>query len=58
MEGAALHFIGNLEDIRYLQLRALSNYIGERDKKKWLLKEAINELNKELERLLNKLEVI
>lgn len=55
MEGAALHYIGLLEKIPFLQIRSLSNFIGERDKAKWKMKEAIAALNRELQRLLSKL---
>lgn len=48
MEGAALHYVCLLEKIPFLQLRSVSNYIGERDKKKWNIKESITNLNKEL----------
>lgn len=48
MEGAALHYIALLEKIPFLQIRSISNYIGERDKKKWKVKEAIINLNKEI----------
>jgi futalosine hydrolase len=48
MEGAALHFIGLMEDIPFLQLRAISNTVGERDKNNWNMKEAIMNLNREL----------
>lgn len=47
MEGAALHYVGNLFNIYYLQLRAASNYIGERDKTKWKMELAIKNLHKE-----------
>lgn len=55
MEGAALHFVGLMEDIPFLQLRSFSNYVGERDKKKWQLNEAIKNLNTALQELLQKL---
>ena len=55
MEGAALHYIGLLEEIPFLQVRALSNYVGERDKSKWVLDKAIEILNLELQRQLIKL---
>lgn len=55
MEGAALHYVGLMESIPFLQIRSVSNYIGERDKSKWLLQKAIMNLNQELERLLKKL---
>lgn len=51
MEGAALHYAGLMENIPFMQIRALSNYIGERDKTKWHLHEAISNLNYELQRL-------
>jgi futalosine hydrolase len=55
MEGAALHYVGLMENIPFLQLRSLSNFAGERDKNKWLMKEAIVNLNTELQRMIFKL---
>jgi futalosine hydrolase len=55
MEGAALHFVALMEKIPFLQIRSLSNFIGERDKGKWKMKEAIVQLNRELQRILTKL---
>jgi len=55
MEGAALHYVGLLEAIPFLQIRAFSNYIGERDKSKWALDGAVEILNLELQRQLAKL---
>lgn len=55
MEGAALHYVGLMENIPFLQLRSLSNFVGERDKAKWKMKEAIVRLNTELQRLLKSL---
>jgi futalosine hydrolase len=52
MEGAALHFVCLQENIPFLQLRSISNYVGERNKAKWEMKEAIENLNKELQRVL------
>ncbi len=52
MEGAALHYTAILEDIPFMQIRSISNYVGERDKKKWDLKNAVINLNKELLHLL------
>ena len=48
MEGAALHYVCNDLNIPYLQIRGLSNYIGERDKSKWLIKEAVENANRVL----------
>ena len=45
MEGAACHYVGLMEDIPFLQVRAFSNYLGERNKTKWKLKESIENLN-------------
>ena len=52
MEGAALHYVGLVEKISFLQIRSLSNYIGERDKSKWEIKKSITNLNREIQRLL------
>ncbi len=46
--GAALTCVCLMEKIPFLQLRAVSNYIGERNKKKWKMKDAIMKLNKAL----------
>lgn len=45
MEGAAFHYVCLQEKIPFLQLRAISNYVGERNKGNWNLKEAIKNLN-------------
>jgi futalosine hydrolase len=55
MEGAALHYVGLMENIPFLQMRSLSNFVGERDKSKWHIKEAIENLNKELIQIISKL---
>jgi len=54
MEGAALHFVALQERIRFLQMRSLSNFVGERDKTKWVMDIAIANLNTELMRILVK----
>ena len=54
MEGAALHYVCLMEKIPFIQLRAVSNYIAERNKKNWNMKESIINLNKEIIKLLNK----
>jgi futalosine hydrolase len=53
MEGAAFHYIALMEKIPYIQLRAVSNMVGERDKSKWKMKEAINALNEQLITMVN-----
>lgn len=55
MEGAALHFSALQENIPFLQLRAISNYIGERNKKKWEMKLAITHLNKVLQAVVEEM---
>ena len=55
MEGAALHFVALQEKIPFLQMRSLSNFVGERDKSKWVMDIAIANLNIELNRILTKL---
>lgn len=55
MEGAALHLVCIKEHIPFVQIRSISNYAGERDKKKWQLKEAVDNLNKNLIRLIESL---
>jgi len=53
MEGAALHYVCLQEKIPFLQIRSISNYVGERDKTKWKIKEAIENLNTELHIMIN-----
>jgi futalosine hydrolase len=55
MEGAALHYVCLMEKIPFVQIRAVSNYVGERNKKKWKINESIINLNNELSSLLHKL---
>lgn len=55
LEGAALHYVCLMEKIQFLQIRSVSNYIGERNRKNWNMKDSIHNLNKELIRLLESL---
>jgi futalosine hydrolase len=55
MEGAALHYVALDQNLRFLQMRSLSNFVGERDKSKWVMGTAIANLNIELQRILLKL---
>jgi futalosine hydrolase len=52
MEGAALHYCCLMVSVPFLQLRAISNYVGERDKSNWKMKEAIQALNQTLNELV------
>ena len=55
MEGAAFHYVCLQQKINFLQLRCISNRVGERDKSKWKIKEAIENLNKELIKIIDNL---
>lgn len=54
MEGAALHYVSLMEGIPFLQLRAVSNFVGERNKKKWNIGDAVKNLNHFLSDMLIK----
>lgn len=45
MEGAAFHYVCLQQDVSFVQCRAVSNFVGERNKDKWKLHEAIKNLN-------------
>ncbi len=45
MEGAALHYVGLQMQVPFIQIRAISNYVGERDKAKWRFNEAFENLS-------------
>ncbi|MFT3981924.1 MAG: futalosine hydrolase [Ferruginibacter sp.] len=51
MEGAAFHYVCLSEKIPFVQLRAISNVVGVRDKSQWRIKESVASLNKELIRI-------
>lgn len=55
MEGAALHYVCREFNIPFIQLRAISNYVGERDKSNWKIQEAIENLNQTILRFIDKL---
>lgn len=55
MEGAAIFYICLLENIPFVQIRSISNYVEERNKENWDLPLAINNLNEVLIELLNSL---
>jgi futalosine hydrolase len=46
MEGAAFHYVCLQENIPFAQVRAISNYVEARNKSKWMMKDAIINLNK------------
>jgi len=53
MEGAALHYVCLMENVPFVQIRSISNYIGERNKKKWDMMDSIMNLNDSLMRIIN-----
>ncbi len=53
MEGAALHYVCLMHQISFLQLRSISNVVGEREKSKWQIITAIKNLNEALPKILN-----
>lgn len=56
LEGAAFHYVCLMQVIPFLQVRTVSNYVGERDKKNWETEKAILHLNKKLHDLVGNLE--
>ena len=54
MEGAALHYVCLKNCIPFIQIRAISNIVGERNKKAWKLKESITNLNDYLREYLTR----
>jgi futalosine hydrolase len=48
MEGAAFHYACLLEKIPFFQLRSISNYVEVRDKSRWKIPLAIQQLNETL----------
>lgn len=55
MEGAAFHYAARKWDLPFLQVRAFSNYVGERDKSRWQLRDSIGALNERLHLLIPQL---
>ena len=55
MEGAAFRYICLLEKIPFIQFRSVANYVTERDKNKWMLKDAVQNLNDKLITIIQQL---
>ncbi|HEX6193220.1 MAG TPA: futalosine hydrolase [Chitinophagaceae bacterium] len=55
MEGAAFHYVCLQENIPFLQVRTISNYVGERDKSRWQMKLAIQNLGNSLQQIISNL---
>lgn len=57
MEGSALHYVCLREQIPFVQLRSISNYVGDRNKRNWRIKDSISTLNKALIGLLESMDI-
>lgn len=55
MEGAAFHYVCLNDHVPFLQIRAISNYVGERNKEKWDITKAIENLNQTIVKVLRSL---
>lgn len=55
MEGAALHYVCLQMNVPFAQVRAISNYVEPRDKSKWQMGKAIENLNHWLTEFVNTL---
>lgn len=55
MEGAAFFYACNMEKVKSLQLRAVSNYVEKRDRSKWEIALAVKNLNETLSSILSSL---
>jgi futalosine hydrolase len=55
MEGAAFHYVCLQHKINFLQVRSLSNVVGERDKSRWVIDSSIRNLNSELIKIIDNL---
>lgn len=55
MEGAALHYCCLQTFTPFIQIRAVSNYVGERDKSKWNFEEAFKNLTATILKYMNEL---
>ncbi len=55
MEGAAFFYVCLQERLPFIQIRAISNYVGEQDKANWNIELAVNNLNNVIVSLLAEL---
>jgi futalosine hydrolase len=56
MEGAAFFYACKMQHIKFVEIRAISNYVEKRNKENWDLDSSIKSLNNYLIDLLNRLE--
>ncbi|MFA5713555.1 MAG: futalosine hydrolase [Bacteroidales bacterium] len=52
MEGAAFFYVSTLEEIPFIELRSVSNEVGERDRSKWNIPLALENLREAIRTLL------
>ncbi len=57
MEGAALHYVCALQQIPFIQIRGISNLVGERDKTKWKIPESLLAATNACINLINKIQL-
>ena len=55
MEGAAFHYVCLQQKINFLQIRGVSNVVGERNKANWKIKTAIKNMSKEALKIIKTL---
>jgi futalosine hydrolase len=55
MEGAAFHYVSIMQSTPFIQIRGISNYVGERNKQHWKIKEALDAANEACQHLLDQL---
>ncbi|ANH79878.1 futalosine hydrolase [Niabella ginsenosidivorans] len=55
MEGAAFHYVALQEKVPFLQIRSLSNRVGERNKARWQIKESVLDLNQTVLKLVHEI---
>jgi futalosine hydrolase len=56
MEGACIFYICLMEKVNFIQIRAISNYVESRDRSKWNIPLAIENLSVTLVQLINELD--
>lgn len=55
MEGASFHYVCLQEKIPFLQIRAVSNAVGQRDKSLWKMLQAVEQLNEKLTQVIGEI---
>ncbi|HEY8388083.1 MAG TPA: futalosine hydrolase [Parasegetibacter sp.] len=53
MEGAAFHYVCLMKKVKFLQIRGVSNFTGDRNKNNWKMEEAIGNLNNSLVKIIS-----